>query len=238
MATSRITIRILVEGEPEKTFLEERIIKKYSYCFPNIGFEVLQIGIKSILLSDQVLFRNFLMLEDPNIICFFLPDFHPITCHNLNHTDLNSLRNDIYNIIERIQQAHSIPDYKERFLIHTFKHGGDVIFLANLDILFEELIISDENFIGEIKNLCDPERLEEFPQDPYEESYEKSILKRICQKAGISYTIKNLKKLIKKLNIEALLQNLPHFKLFMIDLFKFAEENKIPPKLRDLLSQV
>ena len=235
MAITRKTIRILVEGEPEKTFLLERIIKKYKFCFPNIHFEVINLGPKSILLSDEIIFRNFLMLDDPNIICIFLPDFHPITCHNLDHTDLNSLRNDIYNLIERIQPAHNIPNYKERFLIHVFKHGGDVIFLTNLDLLFEEFNITDEKFIEAIREEYGSERLEELPQLSYDQSSEKTLLKMVLRKVGKSYTIKNLRNLIKKLRIEDLLNKLPHFKLFMRDLFKYAEENEIPNRLRDLL---
>lgn len=175
------------------------------------------------------------MLNDPNIICIFIPDFHPTTSHNLDHTDLNTLRNDIYKKIEKIKLAHNIPNYKKRFLIHVFKHGGDVIFLTNLDILFEELEISDENFIRKIRRLCNPNRLEEFPQNPDEESYEKGLLRRIFKKVGKSYSIRNLLNLIKKLNIEDLIHRLTHFKLFLSDLFKFAEADKIPPKLRDLL---
>ncbi len=235
MANIRITIRILVEGEPENTFLLRRIINRYKFCFPNINFEVIKVGSKSKLLSDETLFNNFKKLHDPNIICIFLPDFHSTTSHNLNHTDLSTLRNDIYNIIERIEPAHDIPDYKERFLIHTFKHGGDVIFLTNLDILFEEFNIIDENFKREIKELCNPETLEELPQNPDEKSNEKFLLKRILRKAGKSYSIRNLSNLINKLRIEELILRLPHFKLFLSDLFKFAEEAKIPSKLRDLL---
>lgn len=235
MATVRKTIRILVEGEPENTFLLKRIINRYDFCFPNINFEVIKIGSKSKLLSDETLFNNFKKLHDPYIISIFLPDYHPTTSHNLNHTDLNTLRNDIYNIIERIEPAHNIPDYKERLLIHIFKHGGDVIFLTNLDILFEELNINDEDFIGEIRELCNPERLEELPQNPDEKSYEKYLLKRILRKSGKSYSIRILRSLIDGLRIEDLIQRLPHFKLFLIDLFKFAEEDKIPPTLRDLL---
>lgn len=235
MTINRKTIRILVEGEPEKTFLLERIIKKYKFCFPDIDFEVIKVGRKSILLGDEIIFRNFQMLHDPNIICFLLPDFHPITCHNLDHTDLNSLRNNIYNIIERIQPAHNIPDYRERFIIHFFKHGGDVIFLTNLDLLFEEFNINDENFMEEIREECESVRLEELPQNPDDQSFEKRLLKRILRKVGKSYTIKNLRNLIKKLRIEDLINKLPHFKLFLHDLFKFAEENEIPNRLRDLL---
>ena len=235
MATTMKTIRILIEGEPEKTFLEMRIIKKYKFCFPNIDFEIIKIGSKSILLSDKILFRNYQMLHDPNIICFFLPDYHPITNHNLNHTDIDSFRNDIYHIIERIQPAHNIPDYKERFLIHFFKHGGDVIFLTNLDLLFEEFNISDESFIEEIREECSPERLEELPQNADEESYEKRLLEKIFRKAGKNYSIKKLRNLITKLRIEDLINRLPHFKVFLCDLFKFAEQSIIPHNIKELL---
>ena len=186
-------------------------------------------------MSEETLFKNYKKLHDSNIICIFIPDFHPTTSHNLNHTDLNTLRNDIYNIIERIEPAHDISDYKERFLIHTFKHGGDVIFLTNLDILFEEFNIRDENFVREIMELCNPETLEELPQNPDEKSYEKLLLKKILRKVGKSYSIRNLRNLIDRLRIEELILRLPHFKLFLSDLFKFAEEDKIPSKLRDLL---
>lgn len=235
MTTRRKTIRILVEGEPEKTFLEERITKRYKFCFPNINFEVISEGIKSKLLSDQIIFNNFKRLSDPNIICFLLPDFHPTTTNNLDHTNLITLREDIYNIIERIEPAHNIPDYKERFIIHVFKYGGDVVFLTNLDLIFEELNIKDENFIKEIKELYNPEELEELPQNPGEKSYEKRLLKRILGKVGKSYSIRNLRSLIDKLRIEDLINRLPHFKLFLCDLFKFAEEKEIPLKLRELL---
>ena len=235
MATVRKTIRILVEGEPENTFLYERVINKYHFCFPNINFEVNKEGSKSRLLSEKVLFENYIKLHDPNIICIFLPDYHPTTSYNLDHTSLTTLRSDIYNKIERIESAHNIPDYKERFLIHTFKHGGDVVFLTNLDFLFEELNIIDESFIREIRNLCNIERLEDLPQNPDEESYEKRILKRIFKKAGKSYSIKYLRSLIKKLRIKDLVHRLPHFKLFLSDLFKFAEQNEIPNRLRELL---
>ncbi len=235
MATVRRTIRILVEGEPEKTFLLRRIINKYKFCFPYINFDVIKEGSKSKLLSVGTLLNNFKKLHDPNIICIFMPDFHPTTSHNLNHTDLNTLRNEIYNIIERFEPAHIIPDYKERFLIHIFKHGGDVIFLTNLEILFDELNINDEIFVREIRDLCNPEKLEELPQNPDEKSYEKFLLKRILRKVGKSYSIRNLRNLIDRLRIEDLIQRLPHFKLFINDLFKFAEEDKIPSKLRNLL---
>ena len=59
MATVRRTIRILVEGEPENTFLLKRIINRYDFCFPNINFEVIKVGSKSKLLSDETLFNNF-----------------------------------------------------------------------------------------------------------------------------------------------------------------------------------
>ena len=110
-----------------------------------------------------------------------------------------------------------------------------MIFLTNLDILFEEFNIIDENFKREIKELCNPETLEELPQNPDEKSNEKLLLKRILRKAGKSYSIRNLSNLINKLRIEELILRLPHFKLFLSDLFKFAEEARIPSKLRDLL---
>ena len=235
MSNVRKTIRILVEGEPEKTFLLERIINRYNFCFLNVNFEIIKVGPKSKLLSDETLFNNFKKLHDPNIICIFMPDFHPTTSRNLNHTNLNTLRNDIYNIIERIEPVHDIADYKERFIIHTFKHGGDVIFLTNLDLLFKEFNIIDEIFKKEIKDICNQDKLEELPQNPDEKSYEKILLTAILKKAGKSYSIKNLHNLINKLNIEDLIQKLPHFKLFLGDLFKFAQDDKIPSRLRDMI---
>ena len=234
MVLVRKTIRILLEGEPESTILQERIIKKYKIYFPNINFEVIKEGSKFKLLSEETLFKNYIKLLDPNIVCIFLPDYHPTTSYNLDHTNINTLRRDLYNKIERIESAHNIPDYKNRLLIHTFKHGGDVFFLTNLDLLFEEFNIHDEDFIEEIRSICNIESLEDLPQNPEEKSYEKYILKRVFKKAGKSYSIKYLQNLIKKLRIEDIVHKLPHFKLFLRDLFKFAEPNEIPERLKEL----
>lgn len=224
----RKTIRILVEGQPEKYFLDERIIKKLSEkYFPNINFEVKTLRQKSTLLSPGQLSKHYLMLKnDPNFICFFLPDYHPNNCCRLDHTDLESLRNDIYATIERIHPTINIPNYKERFLIHIFKQGGEVIFLANLNIVFRELKINDEDFIEDIKSRCNFDNLEDSEQSPEDKSYEKLLLNEIFNKAGIKYTIKNYANLIKKLKFENLINQLIHFKAFMSDLFKFAEQNE------------
>ena len=234
MVLARKTIRILLEGEPEYTILQERIINKYKKYFPDINFEVIKEGSKFNLLSEQILFRNYKKLHDPNIICIFLPDYHPTTSNNLDHTDIHTLRRDIYNKIERIDNAHNIPDYKDRFLIHIFKHGGDVFFLTNLDLLFEEFNIHDEDFTEEIRKICLVESLEDLPQNPGEKSFEKRILKRVLKKAEKSYSIKYLHNLIKKLRIEDIVYKLPHFKLFLTDLFKFAEQSEIPERLKEL----
>lgn len=228
MTAIRKTIRILVEGQPEKYFLNERIIDEYKDYFSNTDLEVKSLGTKSTLLSPEQLSKHYLMLKnDPNLICIFLLDFHPTNCLSLDHTNLESLRKDIYDIIERIHPTIKIPNYKERFLIHTLKQGGDVIFLANLDIVFRELEINDENFINEIKSRCNLDNLEDSEQRPEDESYEKLILKEIFNKAGISYTVKNYENIIKKLNFENLINHLTHFKAFLSDLFKFAEQNQI-----------
>ncbi|HEA71144.1 hypothetical protein LCGC14_0555820 [marine sediment metagenome] len=227
MTTVRKTIRILVEGQPETYFLEERIIKKYKTYFPHTDLEVKPLGTKSTLLSLEQLTRHYFMLKnDPNLICFFLPDFHPTNCLSLDHTDLESLRRDLYGIIERKHPTINIPNYRERFLIHTFKQGGEVIFLANLNIVFRELEINDEDFINEIKSRCNLDNLEDFEQNSKEESYEKLILKEIFNKAGISYTVKNYESIIKNLNFKNLINHLAHFKAFLSDLFKFAEQNQ------------
>lgn len=227
MSVIRKTIRILVEGQPEKHFLDERIHNKFKEkYFSNTDLEVKALGTKSILLSPEQLSKHYLMLKnDPNFVCIFLPDFHPTNCLSLDHTNLESLKKDIYNIIERIHPTIRISNYKDRFLVHIFKQGGEVIFLANLDIVFRELKINDEDFINEIKYRCNLDNLEDFEQNPEDESYEKIILKEIFNKAGISYTLKNYKNIIEKLNFEDLINHLPHFKLFLIDLFKFAEQN-------------
>jgi len=102
-------------------------------------------------------------------------------------------------------------------------------------LLFEEFNLKDERFIKEIKDIYNPEELEELPQDPSKKSFEKRLLKRILEKVGKSYSIRNLQSLIEKLRIEDLIINLPHFKLFLCDLFKFAEEKEIPLKLKELL---
>ncbi len=234
MALPRKTIRILLEGEPEYSILQERIIKKYKKFFPDIIFEVIKEGSKFNLLNDETLFRNYIKLLDPNFVCIFLPDFHPTTSNKLNHKDIHTLRRDIYNKIERIDHTYNIPDYKDRFLIHTLKHGGDVFFLTNLDLLFEETNIHNEDFIKEIRNICNLTGLEDLPQNPEEKSYEKQILKRIFKKAGKSYSIKYLQNLIKKLRIEDIVHKLPHFTLFLRDLFKFAEQSEIPERLKNL----
>lgn len=156
----------------------------------------------------------------------FLPDYHPTNCHSLDHTNLESLRKDIYETLERIHPTIKIPNYKERFLIHTFKQGGDVIFLANLDIVFQELEITDENFIAGIKHRCNLENLEDFEQNSEDESYEKVILKEIYHKVGKQYTLKNYENVVQKLKLENLVNLLPHFKVFLSDLFKFADQNQ------------
>ncbi len=215
MTAIRKTIRILVEGQPEKYFLDERIINKYKLYFPNIDLEVKKLGTKSTLLSPEQLSKHYLMLKnDPNFICIFFPDFHPTNCLSLDHTDLESLRKDIYDVIEKIHPTIKIPNYKERFLIHTFKQGGEVIFLANLDIVFRELEINDEDFVTEIKSRCNLDNLEYSEQRPEDESNEKLILKEIFNKAGVSYTVKNYENIIKKLNCENLVNHLTHLRHF------------------------
>ena len=235
MTAIRKTIRLLVEGQPEKFFLDERIINKYkNKFFPNSVLNVKSLGSKSTLLSPEQLARHYYMLKnDPNLIIFFLPDFHPNNCNSLDHTDSKSLRKDIYDIIERIHPTINIPKYKERFLIHTFKQGGDVIFLANLDIVFRELDINYEEFVNKIKSYCNLDNLEGSEQSPEEESYEKIILKEISNKVGLSYTVKNYERIIKKLNLENLLNHLTHLKAFLSDLFKFAEDNQETLKFKE-----
>jgi hypothetical protein len=228
-------IRILLEGEPEYTFIKERIIEKYKFCFPNVDFKVLRIGTKSELLSEQILFENYLRLCDKNMICIFLPDFHPVSSHNYDHSSIETLRSDIYSVIDRLDSSVNIKDYKERFLIHTFKHGGDIIFLANLELLLDELGIIDDDFIAEIKSDLTSECLEDLDQNPEEESHEKRILKKILKKANKSYSIKHLRNIILKLKIKLLIQELPHFKIFLIDLFKSAEDNKECEEMREKL---
>lgn len=227
MAAIRKTIKLLVEGQPEKFFLDERIINKFKKYFPDSVLKVKSLGSKSTLLSPEQLARHYFMLKnDPNLICMFLPDFHPTNCLSLDHTDSNSLRIAIYDIIERIHPTINIHNYKERFLIHTFKQGGEVIFLANLDIVFRELDINDEKFVKKIKSRCNLDNLEDSEQSPEEESYEKLILKEIFNKAGVIYTVKNYESIIKKLNFENLINYLTHFKAFLSDLFRFAEQNQ------------
>lgn len=226
MTTIRKNIRILVGGQPEKNILDNKIVKDLKDYFPNIDFEVNRLGIKSTLLSDYHLSRHYLLLKNnPNLVCIFLPDFHPNNCLSLDHTNIKSLRNDIYNIIERIHPTIKIPNYKERFLIHTLKQGGEVLFLANLDIVFRELGINNEIFINKIKNRCNLDNLEDSEQRPEEVSYEKLILKDIFHRAGKSYNLKNYQNIINKLKLKNLINHLPHFKLFLIDLFKFSVPN-------------
>ncbi len=236
MSIDKCIIRILVEGEPEYSFLQQRIINKFSFCFPDIDFRIIRMGSKSNLLSIEVLSQNFLMLRDPNVSCIFLcPDFHPTSTLNLNHSDLNSLRESIYDEIERVHPTHNIQNYRERFLIHIFKNSGDVVFLTCPDLIFEEFNISDENFKSDIMQEIDLDNLEELPQVPEEISIEKSILKKILKKVKKRYSIKNLSPIIPDLRIEDLVNKLPHLKEFLIDIFKFADQNQIPPKIKAFL---
>lgn len=107
--------------------------------------------------------------------------------------------------------------------------------MVNLDILFDEVNIQDEDFKTELNNTYDFNDLEELEQDIASESIEKVIIKQIFRRAGISYSIKYYKPIIEKLKLELMINKLPHFKQFMRDLFKFADQNLIPKKIKDLL---
>ncbi len=226
MIDHRLNIKVLVEGQPEKFFLEERIIKKYSNFFLNVEIEIRDLGIKSILLSPEQLKRHAIMvMNDPNFICIFLPDFHPNNCRGLDHSNLNSLRDDIYSEVERLHPNIRNSNYKDRFLIHTLKQGGDVIFLPNINLVFDELGITDETFKREIIDRFDLDKLEESIQDPNEISYEKLIMEDISNKVGKEYSIKNYEKIIIKLNFSRLINYLSYFKALMIDLLNFTDQS-------------
>ncbi len=234
MSDHQLNIRILVEGQPEKFFLEERIIDKYSNFFLNIEFDIRDLGTKSTLLSPEQLKRHAIMvMNDPNFICIFLPDFHPNNCRGLDHSSLNSLRDNIYDEVERLHPIIRSSNYKERFRIHAFKQGGDVIFLPNINIVFDELGITEEIFKREIMDRFDLDKLEESIQDPNKLSYEKLIMEDIFNKVGKEYSIKNYEKIIIKLNFSRLINYLSYFKALMIDLLNFTDQSSQLVGFRD-----
>lgn len=108
MSAEQKTILFLVEGEPEHSFLTLRIIKKYQTFFPNTLFDVVSMGPKSQLLSPQTLVTNLLRLRDPNVIIFLIPDYHPISCYNYDHTNLETFRESIYKFLDRINISNPI----------------------------------------------------------------------------------------------------------------------------------
>jgi len=224
-------IRIFVEGQPEYLFfkiLTDRFL--YKDYFPDTNFDINDNFSKSILLSEFNILRIFNSIKDNlNEFCFIIPDLHPIN-QPFQHNNLDELRNQIHGIIKRRYSNQDIKDACKRLYIHVFKYNFEIILLAEIDKVIDVLGINNDNISVEkiiIKNKINLNALEEYPYNFEVESVEKNILRTIFRKKGKTYSTKYLNPIFEKINLKTLVEKLPHFRLFIKDLFQLADFNKI-----------
>lgn len=211
-------IFIYVEG------LFDEVVLKNILNTNTSDYEVIikNLGDKNHVLNEKLILYKYYESKAGNDIYFFLPDLHPYNTP-FSHNCLEDIRAHVKNFLNQSDNHFFEENYNQKMRFFVFKFNLEVLFLAEINKVFEFI----ETKGIKLKESINEKYLNEFNKELPEKTeyngtnHEKRILIPLLKDYGLNYDIVTASNISKNFDNVVLKEKLPHFKDFIDTYNKF-----------------